>query len=332
MAYPHSTSTSPYLSDVADVDIDIDPAAATNSGPPYAYPSHQGSYHNSPYSDFASFDEGSNDFADISIHIDQPDVDGLVVEHDYDPADYDAPGDNALYFDNDDFIPNLSPDLAARYDHSSPASSAGDGPGQDQLSVLSHGQRSRASSVSSNHGVNPALTTGAPGSRDYQSTFEFENMTFNSPSPGPQQLWSQNTQSPTSANKPMSPPALYIPGPDIIHTAGTPSPTSSAHSDAGAGANRGGLGAGLLPSGPGIHIVPATPVSGGGANGHDIHSFQDILGGESCSCVFFCIFFCFQFCVYIVSNFNEPFSLSNRCMSSADAGNCFSASPFILFR
>ena len=325
MAY-HTTTNSPYMVD----DMDMGLEAEGRRG----QPSHSGaftpsfassrSYQNSPYSDFVPFNENETDleadFGDISIRIQDTSGEGeggvgLGLDGSYDPSDYDAPGDNMLGFDTDNFMDSFNPHHSSvgppgsPFDHGSPASSAGDGIGNTSGSNDGGGHfgargimsRSRASSISSNHGggigVNPALTTGPGGGTDLTSTFNLEHMTFNSPSPGPTPaLWPHpmpSAQSPpgmalstsSGSNKPQSPPSLYIPGPEIIHTAGTPSPTLSVHSETHSSAGSvntrliGSSQGGLMP-GPGIHIVPATPVSGGASQGDD-PSFQDILGESS---------------------------------------------------
>lgn len=159
------------------------------------------------------------------------------------------------------------------YDQGSPASSNGDGGVGNTGNV----NRSRASSVSSvtNHNQ---LLRGSP-QPDTSQTFGMENVTFeNSPSPGPTSTWNvgRPPQSP-ALNGPQSPPQLFIPGGPPEITANSPSPTHSHHSNlsefggAAGGANlptgglsaRTGAGGLMAPNGPGIQIVPATPVNTG---------------------------------------------------------------------
>ena len=171
------------------------------------------------------------------------------------------------------------------YDQGSPASSNGDAGANSAANV----NRSRASSVSS---VNNHLLRGSP-QPDTTQTFGMENVTFESaPSPGPTSSWTggRPPQSP-ALNGPQSPPQLFIPGgpPEITHTANSPSPTHSAHSnvlDLSGGINfppggvsaRTGAGGLMAPNGPGIEIVPATPINtAAGAAATQRRSFQQSL-------------------------------------------------------
>lgn len=258
-----------------------------------SYAAAHGSYNNSPRVSDASFIPGSefnqgspnpstatftNQFSGFDISIYPPDN---SFGDDYDPSYYDAPDNNSLLFGSD-FINSLdqaqvphssSPSLStsslgsnnpgvsvsvtpaiesnigmgslnAPFDHGSPASSNGD---NDHY----HDARSRASSVSSSRGPN-AITFG----------FERVNLA--------------QSQSP-----PPAPPQLYIPTPETSHTSPLPSPSLSHRqlsSDFNPAVNsspspgmlssgglrmpitKGGL---MAPDGPGINVVPATPISAG---------------------------------------------------------------------
>jgi hypothetical protein len=132
------------------------------------------------------------------------------------------------------------------FDYSSPSSGGGDsGPegGHD---------RSRASSVSSNH-VSPRLDVAQ----------SFENMTFQSPHWGTSPLPTDRPISPP--HKPQSPPQLMIPdsGSPPSSYAQVP-PTINAPSGDG----------GMMASGPQLHIVPATPITGGGEEASAAVPFQ----------------------------------------------------------
>ncbi|EPQ52533.1 hypothetical protein GLOTRDRAFT_140250, partial [Gloeophyllum trabeum ATCC 11539] len=260
-----------YLSDMhAPYDaFDFD-AAAPNS-PSAAHfphtPSYNGSYQNSPFSDAHS--DLSYDPHDLSIDIsaghfmsanangnggalfegaDAADV-GITVEgpgFDYDPRDYDGPGGGTgggLLLFGTDFgsslesggnevsvavTPPMDQGSPHSFDHSSPASSYGEG------------NRSRASSVSSQ------------GHHHQQfDSFQQSMMYDQRPSPPP--------------NKPQSPPQLLIPEGSPNMPAGMGMPTINAPDGEG-----GGMG------GPQLHIVPATPVSGGGV-GTAVNGFQETL-------------------------------------------------------
>ncbi|TFK49693.1 hypothetical protein OE88DRAFT_1736685 [Heliocybe sulcata] len=229
-------------------------------------PSYNGSYQNSPYSDAhsdLSYDPndlnldlqfmhgaGSGSGAlfegmdsGVGITVEGPDA-GVYQE--YDPNDYDGPGGNGgllLSFgaefgsslDNGDpsgvsvaVTPPMDQGSPHSYDHSSPASSYGDG------------NRSRASSVSSQ------------GHHHQQfDSFQQNTLYDQRPSPPP--------------NKPQSPPQLLIPDQSPNMPTGLGMPTINAPDGEG-----GGMG------GPQLHIVPATPVSGGGV-GAVVNGFQETL-------------------------------------------------------
>jgi hypothetical protein len=144
-------------------------------------------------------------------------------------------------------------DRRSPFDYSSPSSNAGSnhesGPEHDI-------PRSRASSVSSLNHPSPRL----------QVAQSLEGMSFHSPHWNPTQLPIDPSMSPPQ--KPQSPPQLLIPD---TSTAG-PSfsqQTPSINAPSGDG--------GMVSTGPQLHIVPATPVSGGGAASQSV-PFQTTLG------------------------------------------------------
>ena len=217
--------------------------------PPFPHtPSYNGSYQNSPYSGHS----------DLSYDPDGPEgfgllgdgLDGLAVREDYDPSEYDPPNSTGLLVFDSEFMTNLDPSGAhvsvsvtpapldqhspRSYDHSSPSSN-GDGR-----------PRSRASSVSSNPQILPH------SSPHLDVAHNFENLRFDSPNWRHNQLPGERTLSPP--RKAQSPPQLLIPdsSPSLF-----PQETPMINAPDGDG--------GFVSSGPQLHIVPATPVSGGGA-------------------------------------------------------------------
>ncbi|KAF8825384.1 hypothetical protein HHX47_DHR7000516 [Lentinula edodes] len=172
----------------------------------------------------------------------------------YDPSEYDNPtGNSLLMFNDNDYLSSYQGSYG---DYSSPGSSNGSG---------NEGIRSRASSVSSNHQqplshLSPNLQAQhLPRSPHMAVAQSFEGMSFHSPAWGneplpehsPRQAQFQSDVHPRSlspqraAGKPQSPPRLLMPDDEV--------PTINAPDD-GDGA-----------AGPALRIVPATPVSGGGA-------------------------------------------------------------------
>lgn len=205
-------------------------------------PSYNGSYQNSPYST-ASELPPTLDLTDGLGLLDDDNPSGISFTREYDPGDYDLPTSSGtlLTFD-DEYIPSLGNNTVSvsvtppmydhpspnAFDHGSPASSAG---GDDD-------HRSRASSTSSYiHPSSPRLDL--PGN--------FERLQFESPHWNAQQL--PDRYSPP--HKPQSPPQLMIPG----------SPSNRIESPPIINAPDGD---GVMNTGPQLHIVPATPVSGGG--------------------------------------------------------------------
>ncbi|KZT23083.1 hypothetical protein NEOLEDRAFT_568359 [Neolentinus lepideus HHB14362 ss-1] len=225
-------------------------------------PSYNGSYQNSPYSDAHS--DLSYDPNDLNIDINvghfmntagaaggalfegMDSGVGITVEgpdYDYDPNDYDGPNGGLLLSFGAEFGNSLDSGGAAvtppmdqgsphSYEHSSPASSYGEG-------------RSRASSVSSQ------------GHHRHQQQFDASFQQGAS-------IYDQRPSPPP--NKPQSPPQLLIPDQSPNLPSGLGMPTINAPDGEG-----GGMG-----GGPQLHIVPATPVSGGGV-GTVVNGFQETL-------------------------------------------------------
>lgn len=168
----------------------------------------------------------------------------------YSPHQYDAPNSSSLLiFEEPEYMINSEDpfsrpyDRRSPYDHSSPSSNAGSNHGADSGPEPDI-TRSRASSVSSLAHPSPRL----------QVAQTLESMSFHSPHWNHQPLPPDPTMSPP--HKPQSPPQLLIPD-----TAGASSSGFQGAPSINVPKGEGGL----MPSGPQLHIVPATPVSGGGA-------------------------------------------------------------------
>ena len=295
----------PFLSD-ADVDFSSpDPSTSsttfstsdfsipTSSGShpqtPYSssFTAQPGSYQNSPLgSDISHFDQhppaSSPNPAQNSPYVNQSSNDDFNFDipvfppDEYDPNDYDAQGSSLLF--NTDFVTSLDSIEAQQQQFSSPSPSASsvgsDNPGISVIpaeqSMQSYGspnyhgspassnggddfhlqslqQRSRASSVSSSHKANNSL--------DY-STLGMEHVNLDSTS-----SWMQQQQGTSNAQ---SPPHIVIPDTSGSRQ-GQSSPTigSNAMSNMGHGALRNPQ---LDLDGPGIQVVPATPISAGNGN------------------------------------------------------------------
>jgi hypothetical protein len=209
-------------------------------------PSYNGSYQGSPYS---AHSELSFDVAEpFNLFDDQPS--DTHLREDYDPTEYDGPNASTLLmFDNNPYLSSIDDgqvsvsvvpppvDHLHTFDYSSPSSNGGGDSGAEGEA------RSRASSISSNpHLPSPRLDVA----------HSFEKMGLRTPSWGTSPLPSDRPISPP--DKPQSPPQLLIPdmtspGPTFAQ----PPPTINAPAGDG----------GLMASGPQLHIVPATPVTGG---------------------------------------------------------------------
>lgn len=209
-------------------------------------PSFNGSYY-SPYSNHSELSYGGDH--DINLNVFESDTNiGLGLHTEYDPTEFDGPQSSSsslLIYQDNEFMPHFSTLTASKsdlrgnnapYDYSSPSSNAS---GNDDHPT---DQRSRASSVSSNHAN---TYTASPRLEVAQS---FENMTFRSPHWGTEPL-PQASHSPAPPSKPLSPPRLMMPD-DHPGDAQVPPKINAPDGD-------GGLG------GPQFNIVPATPVSGG---------------------------------------------------------------------
>lgn len=217
--------------------------------PPFPHtPSYNGSYQNSPYSGHS----------ELSYDPDGPESFGLfhddgnnVAPHDeYDPSEYDPPNSSGLLMFQGEFMSELDPQVSLSvapapfdnrsqnsFDHSSPSSNgAGDEP------------RSRASSVSSN----PQIPISSPR---LDMAHSFENLHFESPHWRSRGLPGDRALSPP--RKPQSPPQLLIPDSSPATRSLFPQEPPMINAPDGDG--------GFTSSGPQLHVVPATPISGGGA-------------------------------------------------------------------
>lgn len=193
-------------------------------------PSYNGSYQNSPCTAYSELEFDGN----IVVLGEPPD---------YDPAEYDPPSNNQtplLDFMNPHVAvtpPPMDGGFEHSFDHSSPASSNGI-PEQESES------RSRASSVSSHS------QSHYPSSPPIQ---RFEALRFESPHWSTSLLPPDNPSSPSQ--KPPSPPSLVIPevspSMNTENLRGTTPLINAPQGDGG------------VMNGPQLHIVPATPVSGG---------------------------------------------------------------------
>jgi len=263
---PSPTSAQPSLSPHQSPfdSFDFNPLGS----PPFPHtPSYNGSYNNSPYSGHSELSfSGENE--SFGLFDDEPT--GITIQ-DYDPSEYDPHHTSSLLmFNESDYMTSYDnsqvsvavtsvPDHRPSYDYSSPSSNGGgDSGGENE-------RRSRASSVSSNHHLSP--------SPRLEVAHNFENMRFDSPNWGTTPLPNDRSLSPLP-NKPQSPPRLVMP--DSSSSSGSPYPQppiiNAPEGDGG------------LMAGPRLHIVPATPVSGGGVTSQAV-PFQTRLGtlqqGES---------------------------------------------------
>jgi hypothetical protein len=214
-------------------------------------PSYNGSYQGSPYSVHS---ELSYDVSDSLLFDDQ------LPEHrfreDYDPAEYDGPNatsallmfpTSADYLSGIDTQADISVSVvpahidqrsAHNFDYSSPSSNGG-GESGGELDA-----RSRASSISSNQHISSPRVDVAQS---------FEKMGIRTPVWGPSPLPSGD-RSISPPQKPQSPPTLMIPDMSSPTPTFAPLPPTI-NAPAGDG--------GHIGSGPQLHIVPATPITGG---------------------------------------------------------------------
>jgi hypothetical protein len=203
-------------------------------------PSYNGSYHNSPYSAVSELDFDSKD---DSLGLFDSDL-AIPPREDYDPSKYDAPASTGLLMFEDAFMSGVNNSnrvsvsvtpaddahSPAYYDHGSPSSSNGGGE-----SGAENGRRSPASSVSSHLGI-----TASPH-------LDFNQLHVESPYHRPIPIPNEGA---SPQMKAQSPPFLVIP--DLNQPSGYQQEQPVIHAPEGDGA------------GPRLHIVPATPVSGGG--------------------------------------------------------------------
>lgn len=224
--------------------------------PPFPHtPSYNGSYQNSPYSGHSelSFDPDNPD----NFGLLGDELDGLAVRDEYDPSEYDPPNSSTLLMFEHDFVPSVDHDRPPvsvsvtpalheqhsplSFDHSSPSSN-GDG----------H-PRSRGSSISSNpNNGNPMASPRHVGSSPRLDVARsFEKLRFESPHWQTTLLPGDRASSPPK--KPQSPPQLLIPDSTPSMFGPNPPLINAPEGDGG-----------FMSSGPQLHIVPATPVSGGG--------------------------------------------------------------------
>ncbi|KAI0683751.1 hypothetical protein BC835DRAFT_1524144 [Cytidiella melzeri] len=211
---------------------------------------HTPSYNGSPfsqYSDLPTFD--NTDAPDALDLFSDENPSGITIREEYDPAEYDLPNSSSLLTFNDSYmsaVDSSNPHVAitppaydrsspTMYDHASPASSNG----------LDDDHQSRGSSSSS------YIHPNSPPLADFAANFESLHFDSSSPNWPNAQLPNSDRSSPPT-QKPQSPPQLVIP--DIS------SPATTAHDEPPT--INAPDGDGLL-SGPQLHIVPATPISGG---------------------------------------------------------------------
>lgn len=228
-------------------------------------PSYNGSYQGSPYTSYSELSYGAHDINEpLEPLFDGDEAHSLLRTDDYDPSTYDAPNHTSgLLMFNMDFLdgvegsnPQLqlavTPPADAPYDHQSPydPSSPFEQSSPGSSNGAGNNRSSRASSVSSNH-------MGSP------PTHKFEAMNFDN-----RAGWSSTGDDAALSprEKPQSPPRLVIAEPSSSASGAYPSPPMINAPD-----GEGGMGAG-----PALCVVPATPVSGGGA-ATAVPSFQQTL-------------------------------------------------------
>ena len=243
----------PQLESVFDYPA-FDSAAPITSPPLPQTSSYNGSYY-SPYSQHSELSETGDD---------------IILQNfpgsmnDYEPLDYDPPNQapSLLMFTNDsDYMsPHFSPNnrsTRSPFDHSSPSSNAS-GADESNIAHLDDPRRSRPSSVASNY-PSPAIPSSPQPNFDPSPrlSVNFGNMSVHTPNwsnvPLPQLSPNLNAQSPLPAHKPQSPPRLLMPDEQQQQQQQTVPIINAPHGDDD------------MMDGPQLCIVPATPVSGGGA-------------------------------------------------------------------
>ncbi|KAI0707282.1 hypothetical protein C8Q76DRAFT_748594 [Earliella scabrosa] len=219
-------------------------------------PSYNGSYQNSPYSNYS--DLPAIDGTDDGLHLFADNPSGISITEEYDPAEYDVPSSGGPlildehYMNSAHVSVSVTPPLndyssPNAFDHASPASSNG----------LEDDGHSHASSNSSYmHPPSPRP--------DISQSFQ-DSLSFHSPA-WPAGALPDDRRSPP-LSKPQSPPQLVIPDTTSPGGTGVESPPTINAPDGDGG---------LIGSGPTLQIVPATPVSGGGVTAQNV-PFQDTL-------------------------------------------------------
>ncbi|KAJ3762770.1 krueppel-like factor 16 [Lentinula raphanica] len=214
------------------------------------------SYNNSPFSAHSelSFDDDLDYSSSAGFGL--LSAEGNQRAPGYDPSEYDNPtGNSLLMFNDNDYLSSYQGTYG---DYSSPGSSNGS---------ANDGIRSRASSVSSNHQQQPVHLspnlqaqhiTRSPHMSVAQS---FETMSFHSPAWGNEPLPEHSPRQAQASGKPQSPPRLLMPDDEV--------PTINAPDDGDGGA------------GPALRIVPATPVSGGGAVSNPDNNLAPFPGSQT---------------------------------------------------
>lgn len=239
-ASPHLYDISPHPGTPYD---SFDLLPDTGSHFPHT-PSYNGSYQNSPYSNFSELPPIDGDDS-LGLLVDNPS--GISITEEYDPSEYDAPSSGGLILE-EQFMHgthvsvSLTPPLndyssPNAFDHPSPASSNG---AEDD----SHSHASSHSSYMHPSSPRP----------DISQSFH-DSLSFHSPA-WPNNSLPDDRRSPP-LSKPQSPPQLLIPDTTSPGGAGVDSPPIINAPDGDGG---------LIGSGPTLQIVPATPVSGGGGN------------------------------------------------------------------
>ena len=270
---------------------------------------HQDSLSPSPYAspaqqDIDTFDAYDLVQGDINFNID-------LNRGAYDPSDFDAPSDQSgnggLYFDTDELMATMT--------HVNDADGSRDTEGNTPEDTTTNRTRSRGSSISSAQGGprnlsqqnNMDINSPSPPQLYIPRPSPF------SPSPSLPPLTSDGGGSSIGHSPPMSSPT-HSASPSSNHSASPsprlrslspnphiniphqhqhqnqypslniPSSGTNSLSVPGFGPiiNEGSTGhgnGGLMPGGPGIHIVPATPISGGGAAKGEPVPFQTTLSG-----------------------------------------------------
>jgi hypothetical protein len=206
-------------------------------------PSYNGSYQGSPYTTFSDFSYSGPESTEPLGLFDDPAALGSFPPDEYNPAEYDGPNSAGLLIFDPGFmigVDSNNPQLSL------PAGSSADSPYDAGDSPYSH--------------ASPSSSNGQEGEVDYthsrHSSVSSNQGTFTSDFVHQYDgLGMDGSFSPTSG-KPPSPPRLIIQDSTSPATSDFPPPPMI---NAPNGSNGGGL------AGPQLNVVPATPVSGGGA-------------------------------------------------------------------